>query len=161
MTASAWNWLLTISGTAASVAGVVFSCLAWVQAKGAKQAAREAARSVRSRDTVHEFAKLAADAKDLLAAVQVQRADRAIEAVNDLVHQLSVALARREEFLSDDAELRVAIKQLSAVSGYLSARGFPSDPEEILKLTRRCQQIHQIVCGVQGSLEKTVEGVGQ
>jgi hypothetical protein len=161
MTASAWNWLLAIVGTIASLAGVVFSWMAWVQAKGAKQAATEAARSVKSKDTAHKFAKLAADAKDLLAAVQDQRADRAIEAVNDLVHQLSVALARREEFLTGDAELSVAIKQLSAVSGYLSSRGFPSDPVEILKLTRRCQQIHQIVCGVQGSLEKTVEGAGQ
>jgi hypothetical protein len=161
MTASAWNWLLTISGTLASFAGVVFSGLAWVQAKGAKKAANEAVRSVKSKDTAHEFAKLAADAKDLLAAVQVQRVDRAIEAVNDLVHQLSVALARRKEFLPGDAELREAIKQLSAVSGYLSSRGFPADPVEILKLTRRCQQIHQIVCGIQGSLEKTVEGVDQ
>jgi len=161
MTASAWNWFLDISGTVASLAGVVFSWMAWVQATGAKKAAEEAARSVKSKDTAHEFAKLAADAKDLLAAVQNQRADRAIEAVNDLVHQLSVALSRREEFLPGDSELKLAIKQLSAVSGYLSSRGFPSDSGEILKLTRRCQQIHQIVCGVQGSLEKTVEGVGQ
>jgi hypothetical protein len=161
MTSSDWNWVLTIAGTVASIAGVVFSWMAWVQAKGAKKAAKEAAHAVKSKDTAHEFAKLAADAKDLLAAVQDQRADRAIEAVNDLVHRLSVALARREEFLPRDAELKEAIKQLSAVSGYLSSRGFPSDSVEILKLTRRCQQIHQIVCGVQGNLEKSVEGVGQ
>jgi thioesterase domain-containing protein len=161
MTASDWNWLLTISGTVASVVGVIFSCLAWVQAKGAKQAAEEAARSVKSKDTAHEFAKLAADAKDLLAAVQDQRADRAIEAVNDLVHQLSVALARRDEFLPVDSELKDAIKQLSDVSGYLASRGFPSNHAEILKLMRKCQQIHQIVCGVQGCLEKAIEGVAQ
>lgn len=160
MTASAWNWILAIVGTVASLAGVVFSVLAWVQAKGAKKAAEEAARSVKSKETAHEFAKLAADAKDLLAAVQDQRADRAVEAVNDLVHLLSVALARRVDFLPVDAELKVAIKQLSAVSEYLASKGFPTEPSEIGKLTRRCQQIHQIVCGVQGSLERTVEGDG-
>jgi phosphoribosyl-ATP pyrophosphohydrolase len=99
MTASVWNWILAIVGTVASIAGVVFSCMAWVKAKGAKKAANEAVRSVKSKDTAHEFAKLAADAKELLAAVQDQRADRAIGAVNDLVHLLSVALSRRDEFL--------------------------------------------------------------
>ncbi len=161
MSSTTWGWLLAIVGTLASVAGVIFSALAWVQAKGAKKAASEAARSVKSKDTAHEFAKLAADAKDLLAAVQDQRADRAIEAVNDLVHHLSVALSRRGEFLTGEPELREAIRQLNAVSGYLSSRGFPSEPSEILKLTRRCQQIHQVVCSVQGSLEKTVERVDQ
>jgi phosphoribosyl-ATP pyrophosphohydrolase len=116
MTASIWNWVLAIVGTVASTAGFVFSWMAWVQAKGAKKAANEAARSVKSKDAAYEFAKLAEDAKELLAAVQYQRADRAIEAVNDLVHLLSVAIARRVDFLPVDVELKVAIKQLSAVS---------------------------------------------
>jgi type VI protein secretion system component VasK len=76
MTASAWNWLLAISGTVASLAGVVFSCLAWVQAKGAKQAAEEAVRTVRVRDTADEFLQLSADAKALLEAVQAKEKDR-------------------------------------------------------------------------------------
>ena len=42
MTASAWNWILAIVGTLASIAGVVFSWKAWVQASGAKKAAEEA-----------------------------------------------------------------------------------------------------------------------
>jgi hypothetical protein len=60
-----------------------------------------------------------------------------------------------------DSELKEAVKQLSAVSGYLASRGFPSNPAEVLKLMHKCQQIHQIVCGVQGILEKAIEGVGQ
>ncbi len=161
MNPNTWAWFLAIIGTVASVAGVVFSWMAWAQAKGAKQAATEAARIAKTRDAVHEFAKLAADAKDLLAAVQDQRVERAIEAVNDLVHHLSVALSRRSEFLTNNVELKEAIKQLSSVSSYLSSRGFPQEPGEVQKLTRRCQQIHQTVCAVQGILEKTVEGVEQ
>src|ERR1035441_109401 len=78
MTPSDWNWLLAISGTVASVAGVVFSSMAWVQAKGAKKAAEEAARTVRIRETADEFLRLAADAKDLMAAVQAREKDKAI-----------------------------------------------------------------------------------
>ena len=92
MTASNWNWLLTIVGTAASVAGVVFSCMAWVQAKGAKRAAEEASRAVKARDTAHEFNQLATDARDLLAAVQAKQKDRATAVANDLTHLLSIAL---------------------------------------------------------------------
>jgi hypothetical protein len=47
MTPGTWNWLLTVAGTMASIAGVVFSWMAWIQAKGAKQAAEEASEAVR------------------------------------------------------------------------------------------------------------------
>jgi hypothetical protein len=159
MTASAWNWLLGIVGTVASIAGVVFSWMAWVQAKGAKEAAEAASDAVKARDTAHEFTKLAVDAKELLTAVQEQRTDRAIESANDLGHLLSVALSRRTEFLPNEPELRSTIKQLQTVSSYLSSKGFPQEPDDVARLTRRCQQIHQVMCKVQGSLERTEEGV--
>jgi hypothetical protein len=159
MTAGAWNWLLTIGGTIASIAGVVFSWMAWIQAKGARQAAEEASEAVRARDTAHEFTKLAVDAKELLTAIQEQRTDRAIESANDLGHLLSVALSRRTEFLPNEPELRSTIKQLQTVSSYLSSKGFPQNPDEVARLTRRCQQIHQVMCAIQGILERRVEGV--
>jgi hypothetical protein len=90
MTASDWNWFLTIARTIASVAGVVFSWMAWVQAKGAKQAAEEAARTVRIRETADEFLRLAADARDRMAAVQTKERDKAIEAANNLAHLLMI-----------------------------------------------------------------------
>jgi hypothetical protein len=161
MAPSDWNSLWTIVGTFASIVGVIFSWRAWVQAKGAKQAAEEASDTVKARDTAHEFITLATDAKELLTAVQEQRADRAIEAANDLVHRLSVALSRRTKFLPNEQELKSTIKQLQNVSSYLSSKGFPQGPDEVTKLTRRCQQIHQVMCGIQGSLERTLEGVDQ
>jgi hypothetical protein len=161
MTAFAWNWILAIIGTVASVAGVVFSCMAWVQAKGAMRAAEMAAHAARARDTTHEFTKLAADAKELLTAVQERRLDRAVEAANDLAHSLTVAISRRTSYLPEDVELENTVKHLQAVSAYLSSKGFPEDLQEIAKLTRRCQQVHQDMCEVQGVLERSVEGVEQ
>ena len=95
MSAGAWNWVLAIVGTVASIAGVVFSWMAWLQAKGAKQAAEEATRTVRIRETADEFQRLAADAKDLLAAVQAREKERAIESANNLGHLLMTARYHR------------------------------------------------------------------
>jgi len=161
MTASAWNWVLAIAGTLASLAGLVFSWMAWVQAKGAKRAAEEASDAVRARDTTDEFTKFALDAKELLTAIQERRTDRAIESANDLGHLLSVALSRRTAFLPEEPELRSTVKQLQTVSSYLSSKGFPLDQGEIARLTRRCQEIHEVMCRIQGSLERNVEGVDQ
>lgn len=150
---------MAIVGTIASMAGVVFSGMAWVQAKGAKQAAEEASEAVKTRDTAHEFAKLATDAKDLLTAVQERRIDRAVEGANDLAHLLKIAVERRWEFLADSQELQSTLKQLQNVSRYLSTRGFPTDARDAELLTKRCQEIHQAMCKAQGNLERRVEGV--
>jgi len=90
MTGSDWNWLLAIAGTVASIAGVVFSWMAWVQATKAKDAAREAAAAVRKRNAAQEFLRLAGDAKEFLSAVQQGRTENAISTANGLLHGLSM-----------------------------------------------------------------------
>lgn len=161
MSSTAWSWLLTIIGTVASVGGVLFSWRAWAQAKGARKAAEEASIAVKAKDTAHEFSRLAADAKDLLTAVQERRVDRAIQSANDLAHLLKIAVERRFEFLPEDQELQSTIGQLQTVSRYLSSKGFPAEIRDTELLTRRCQGIHQAVCKAQGNLERRVEGAYQ
>jgi hypothetical protein len=157
MTASAWNWLLAISGTVASFVGVVFSCMAWWQAKGAKKAAEEAARSVKSKDTAHEFAKLAADAKDLLAAVQGGQKDRAIAAADDLTHLLVIAVERRASFLPKDFQAQLCIRNLQSISMSLGIEGFADEPRKRKQLFDRCHQIHRSLCGIAGLVERHTE----
>jgi hypothetical protein len=157
MTASAWNWLLTISGTIASIAGVVFSCMAWVQAKGAKKAAVEASNAVRARDTAHEFIKLASDAKDLLAAVQGQQKDTAIAAADDLTHLLITAVARRASYLPGNFNAQLCIRNLQSISTSLGTEGFTDDLRKKKQLLDRCHQIHKALCGIAGVVERCTE----
>lgn len=158
MTASAWNWLLAISGTVASLAGVVFSCLAWVQAKGAKQAAEEAVRTVRVRDTADEFLQLSADAKALLEAVQAKEKDRAVEAANNLVHLLMIAGGHRAAYLPDGFSTELCVENLRKASTLLASEGFPEVPQKMAKLLGRCHQIHELLCRVSGSVQRRTEG---
>jgi len=113
MTASAWNWILAIVGSVASIAGVVFSWMAWVQASGAKKAAEEEADAVRTRETANEFLRLAADANGLVASVQARDRERAIGATDmsgatafsttlegNLKAEVSLTKSGREELLA-------------------------------------------------------------
>jgi hypothetical protein len=158
MTASAWNWLLTISGTVASLAGVVFSWMAWVQAKGAKKAAEEAARTVRARETEYEFSRLADDARDLLAAVEGRQQEKAIEAADHLAHLLIIAGGHRAAFLPESFSTELCVGNLRKVSTSLASEGFPEVPLKMEKLLKRCHQIHEELCGVAGSAQSRTEG---
>ena len=106
---------MAIVGTVASIAGVVFSWMAWVQAKGAKLAAEEAAKAVRARETEYEFSRLALDARELLAAVQGRRKDKAIEAANHLSHLLIVAGSHRAAYLPEGFSTELCVENLRKV----------------------------------------------
>lgn len=158
MTASAWDWLWNNYGNLASVAGVVLSGLAWVQAGKARDAAEAAGRAVRERDTAHEFCKLADDARALLTAVQSAQADRIISSANNLAHMLGVAEARRSEFLPSDFDVEQCIENLNLTSRDLSVHGFPADdPVKREKLEERVQNIHSELCRIAGSVERGSE----
>jgi len=158
MTASAWNWLWTIVGTMASIAGVVFSCMAWVQAKGAKRAAEEAARTVRARETEYEFSRLAVDARELLAAVQGKQKEKAIEASNHLSHLLIVAGSHRAAYLPEGFPTELCVENLRKVSTFLASEGFSEAPQKMVRLLNRCHQIHEALCGISGSVQRQTEG---
>jgi hypothetical protein len=157
MSASAWIWLLTIVGTIASVAGVVFSCMAWVQAKGAKRAAEEARDVVKARETAHEFADLASDSKELLAAVRDGQSQRAAKAATDLVHDLSILKERRSSYLSKKSvhKINAIIDVLNLVCDALEEVGLPDDFR--MSTIQRCRQIHQMICEIAGNIEKKAE----
>jgi hypothetical protein len=145
-------------GTVASIAGVVFSWMAWIQAKGAKQAAEEAAKTVRMRETADEFLRLAADAKGLVASVQARDTERAIEAANNLAHLLMIAGSHRASYLPEGFSLDLCVENLRRVGTTIASEGFPEAPQKMAKLLRRCHQIHESLCGISGSVQNRTEG---
>ena len=132
--------------------------MAWVQAKGAKKAAEEAAKAVRARETEYEFSRLALDARDLLAAVQGRQAEKAIEAANHLSHLLIIAGGHRAAYLPEGFSTELCVENLRKVSTWLASRGFPETSQEIGKLLKSCHQIHESLCGISGSVQSRTEG---
>jgi len=158
MTLGAWNWLLAIAGTIASIAGVVFSWLAWVQATKAKDAAREATDAVRKRNTSQEVLRLAGDAKEFLAAVQQSRTENAISTANNLVHALSMIRTRSITRASDVGMLKACESEIIRVIVGLNADGVPTDQSNFADLLDRCHTIHRTICELAGRMERLSEG---
>lgn len=158
MTVSAWNWALAIVGTLASLAGVVFSLLAWVQAAKAKDAAREATVAVKRRNLAQEILKLAGDAKEFLSAVQQGRAGNAISAANGLLHALSIIRTRGVADSSDADKLKVCVDEITSVAIRLNVDGIPVDPLRLEEMLEFCHEIHRTVCDLAGRMEQLSEG---
>lgn len=140
------------------MAGVIFSCLAWVQAKGAKKAAEEATRTVRARETEYEFSRLALDARELLAAVQGRQKEKAIEAANHLSHLLIIAGGHRAAYLPEGFSTDLCVENLRKVSIFLASEGFSEVPQKMVRLLNRCHQIHESLCGILGLEQRRTEG---
>jgi hypothetical protein len=157
MTASAWNWLLTISGTLASIAGVVFSCMAWVQAKGAREAAREAAHAVRTRSLSHSFLQWSVDARELLQSVRELRFDSAQRSATDLLGVLAHNKGWRAGLRSDQSVtgLNEVIRLVDLVNQFLSDREvFEGNQAEIV---RHCEVIFRKLKEASGKLDAAME----
>ncbi|HEV2132743.1 MAG TPA: hypothetical protein VGR47_00635 [Terracidiphilus sp.] len=159
MGSTTWGWLLTIIGTVASIAGVVFSWMAWVQAAKAKDAAREAADAVQKRNTAQEFMKLAGDAKEFLSAIQQNRAENAISAANNLVHSLSIVRTRSITASSEVDVLKACESEIIRVIVGLNADGFPTNQNNYSDLLDRCHAIHRTICELAGRMERLSERV--
>jgi hypothetical protein len=158
MTPAAWNWLLTIAGTIASVIGVVFSGMAWIQAAKAKDAAREATDAVRKRNTAQQVLKLAGDAKEFLSSVQQDRAENAISAANSLLHSLSLLRTQSIADFPDTDTLKACLAMLMSVAIRLNVDGVPEDSSKREELLVLCHGIHRSVCDLAGRMERLSEG---
>lgn len=157
MSASDWNWLLTIVGVIASIAGVIFSWLAWEQAKGAKKAAEEAAGAVRTKETAYDFSRMASDAKGFLEAVQTRQKEKAIIDATNLIHLLAFAKDRRASYLPSGFRIDLSIEHLQIISNSLALEGFPAETQRTQKLLERCHAIHNSLCGIAATVDRSLE----
>jgi hypothetical protein len=161
MSVTAWNWLLAVLGTIASVLGVVFSWMAWLQAGKAKEAAEDAARWTRRRNAAQEVLRLAGDAKEFLAAIQQHRDESAISFANALVHALAIVRSRGISDASDAAAIKTCENEIVRVIIGLRVHGISEDPPGYSDLLVSCHGIHRSVCELAGRLERLAEGGAQ
>jgi hypothetical protein len=118
MTVSDWNWALAIVGTVASIAGVIFSWMAWVQAAKAKDAAREAVAAGRIRNLSRSFSRWAVDSRDLLTAVRDLQFDNAQRAATDLLGDLSHNKGWQTQSRQSAASVEEVVRLLDFVDNY-------------------------------------------
>lgn len=157
MSSTAWSWLLAIVGTVASIAGVVFSWMAWVQAGKAKIAAREAAVGVRVRNLSHSFSQWSADARELLQAVRDLRFENAqrsaTDLLGDLAHNKGWQAGLRNE--ASAASLKDVTRLIILVNEFLAERAvFEGNQTEIV---RHCEAIFRKLKEASGKLDATME----
>lgn len=158
MSSAAWNWLLAIAGTLASIGGLVFSGMAWLQAAKAKEAAKEAVKAVQKREVAQEVLRLAGDAKEFLSAVQQSRTENAVSAANSLSHALSIIRARGIANPSDANKLKECVAQITFVAIRINVDGIPADPTRWEEIPTHCHDIHKTVCDLAGRMERASEG---
>ena len=157
MSSTAWAWLLAIIGTVASVGGVVFSWLAWVQASGAREAAREAAAGVRGRNLSLRFSEWSADARELLQAVRDLQFETAQRSATDLLGVLAHNKGWQSGLQNDApaAGLQEVIRLVGLVNEYLAERAvFEGNRTEIV---RHCEIIFRKLKEASGKVDAAME----
>lgn len=157
MTSNDWSWLLAIIGTLASIAGVVFSWMAWVQAGEAKDAAREAAEAVRTRNLAHNFAGWAVDARELLTAVRSLHFENARRSATELLGDLSHTKGLGKGLRQNTRDIDEIVRILDVVNNYLSDELVFVETRE--RLVQDCQTIYRKLHEMAGAVEAQVEGV--
>lgn len=131
-----WMMVFDVAAGVASIAGLVVTVFAWLRARGAENAARQAADAVRQANAAEDFERLHARAKDLAASVQRGQIDVACMCARDLVSGVGQAKERWIVRAESRKRLDRAAKKLAAVSVALSGRGTTLTPEELGQLVR-------------------------
>jgi hypothetical protein len=157
MTAIDWNSFWTVSGTVTSIVGLVFSLMAWIQATKAKDAAKEAADAVRTRNLSHDFSRWSRNAQELLQAVRELRFENAQRAATDLLGVLAHNKGWQKGFSKSAslAEVDEIIRLLNLVNTYLAERTVFEGKQA--KLAEHCQVIFRRLNEVSGSFDAEVE----
>jgi hypothetical protein len=159
MSSTTWSWLLAIIGALASIAGVVFSWMAWVQAGKAKEAAREAADAVRTRNLSHDFSRWSQNAQELLQAVRELRFENAQRAATDLLGVLAHNKGWQAGLKREAPAVKVeeVIRLLTLVNTYLAEREVFEGKQA--KIAEHCQVIFRRLNEISGSFDAEVEGL--
>lgn len=159
MGSTTWGWLLAIVGTVASIAGVVFSWMAWVQAGRAKDAAQQAADAARLRNLWHDYFRWSEDARELLRSVRELRFEiaqrTATDLLGDLAHNRGWQSGLKREVPT--AEIDEVIRLLTLVNTYLTEKAVFEGKQ--LTIARHCQTIFQKLIEISGNFDREVEGL--
>lgn len=151
----AGNW-----GNVASVAGLVFSILAFVFSKRASKAAREARDATLLHSLSEEMNGANKTAGEIVTYVGMKRGDMALVRTSEIMNQTSYFLARWDNRLSEGSKnnLLSAREQLRLIHKVLT-KGTLADlsPKAKSELGQACQQVNAIFSEEYGRAVKASE----
>lgn len=133
------NW-----GNLASVAGLVFSILAFVFSRRASKAAKEARDSVLRRSLGEDMNGASRTAADIVTYVGIERGDVALLRAGELMNQTSYLVARWEDKLSEQSKnnLLATREQLLVIHEVLTKSSLSAlATEEKVGLAQACQHV--------------------
>src|SRR5580658_2087338 len=153
------NW-----GNLASVAGLVFSALAFVFAKRASTAAREARDAALRKSLGEDMHGASRSAQEIVTYLRDDKSEMALLRIGDLMNQCSYLSARWETRLSEKSrnKLREGAAELRSMHGVL-AKGVRSDVAEKQKarLAKAAQRVSSIFNEERGLAARAAELKGE
>lgn len=152
----AGNW-----GNVASVAGLVFSILAFVFSKRASVAAREARDAAFLKSLSEEMNEANRNAGEIVTYVGMGRGDMALRRTSELMNQTSYFLARWDNRLSEDSKNNILStrEQLLWIHRVLTKGAIPGlSPKAKAELAQACQQVNAVFSEEYGRAVRMSEG---
>jgi hypothetical protein len=134
-------------GDWASVAGLVFSFLAFVFSKRASKAANEARDSVLQKSFGQDMNDANRTATEIVRFVSMDRGDMASLRTSELMSQTSYFIARWKDKLPEDSKKNLveAREQLLSIHDAIAKRAVGEmNPSQKSQLARACQQVSSI-----------------
>ena len=151
------NW-----GNWASVAGLVFSILAFLFSKRASKAAQQARDSVLRRSLSQEMNDANRTAADIVRFVGIERGDMALLRTGELLNETSYFITRWDAKLADQSKtnlLRVR-EQLLTIHDVLTRKPISEmTPSQRYRLAQSCQLVNLILSEEYGTAMKATDKV--
>jgi len=140
--------------------GLFFSLFAWLRAKAAAQAAREAREAVRRGNAGEDLRDLTEKAKELLGSAQNEQFEAALVRSRDLLAGIGEARQRWEAFLGGESsqQIQKAASEIGRISRALSLGRQAIPPEAREKLLKSCHEAVRLLAEESGKMLKRLEG---
>ena len=151
------NW-----GNWASVAGLIFSFLAFIFSKRASKAAAQARDSVLRRSLTQDMNDASRTAADIVRFVGINRGDMALLRAGELLSQTSYYITRWDDKLSDPsrANLRRAQDKLLSINRMLTSKNIDEmTPSQKVTLAQACQAANLVFSEEYGAATKATDEV--
>jgi hypothetical protein len=151
----------SVVGFGVGIAGLIYSALAFMEAKSGKKSADEARRAVRRLVAADRFHTLRSRASDLFSNVEFDNVSVAAFLARDLRFEIDTAVTRWD-FL--DVETKSRFRQASQaavqISDFIMSRG-QLDPKAKSKVLRKCSMILSVLGAESGKIQGSLESGGE
>jgi Rad3-related DNA helicase len=147
----------SIVGAVLGAAGLIYSILAFLAAKGAKQSAEEARRDVRSLVAADKFHHLNSSASELFSHIEHENLPVASFLARDLRFEINRAITRWEFLDSATKERFREASRLTQQVGEFMRSKERLDAKDKAKVLKKCDLILVILSGESGKIQSGLE----